>query len=115
MAQFRLNDEEEAEQRQSVVVGSGKIVLSMLIRSSLSGLIQIRSLMTTHTACPCACAFLRACCTCRSARTIFDNIVAKTSHADIVYEDDATLAFRDTSPVAPVQCVLLHGVLSLRR
>ena len=111
MAQFRLNDEEEAEQRQSVVVGSGKIVLSMLIRSSLSDLIQIRS----HTACPCACAFLRACCTCRSARTIFDNIVAKTSHADIVYEDDATLAFRDTSPVAPVQCVLLHGVLDLRR
>ena len=111
MAQFRLNDEEEAEQRQSVVVGSGKIVPPMLIRSSRSDLIQI----TSHIACPCACAFLRACCTCRSARTIFDNIVAKTSHADIVYEDDATLAFRDTSPVAPVQCVLLHGALNLRR
>jgi hypothetical protein len=40
-----------------------------------------------------------------SARTIFDDIVAKTAPAEIVFEDDATIAFRDINQVAPVQCV----------
>eukprot|EP01043_Picozoa_sp_COSAG02_P058283 COSAG02_NODE_7226_length_3110_cov_1.828296_2_plen_107_part_00 len=40
-----------------------------------------------------------------SARTVFDDIVAKKAPAEIVFEDDATIAFRDINQVAPVQCV----------
>ena len=34
--------------------------------------------------------------------TIFQKIIDKELPADIVYEDDSCLAFRDINPVAPV-------------
>lgn len=33
--------------------------------------------------------------------TIFDKIISKEIPADVVYEDDRVLAFRDIAPVAP--------------
>ncbi|MCL1817537.1 MAG: histidine triad nucleotide-binding protein [Spirochaetaceae bacterium] len=38
--------------------------------------------------------------------TIFDKILRKEIPADVVYEDEAVLAFRDINPQAPV-----HGVV----
>ena len=46
---------------------------------------------------------------CLSARTAFDDIVAKKSPAEVVFEDDATLAFRDLNPVAPTQYVSAYA------
>jgi histidine triad (HIT) family protein len=37
--------------------------------------------------------------------TIFDKIIRKEIPADIVYEDEAVLAFRDVNPQAPVHIV----------
>ena len=34
--------------------------------------------------------------------TIFSKIINKEIHADILFENDKILAFRDTSPQAPV-------------
>ena len=39
--------------------------------------------------------------------TIFDKIIAKEIPADIVYEDDDCLAFRDINPQAPVHVLLI--------
>jgi len=39
--------------------------------------------------------------------TIFDKIIAKEIPADIVYEDDLCLAFRDINPAAPVHVLLI--------
>ena len=39
--------------------------------------------------------------------TIFSKIIAKEIPADIVYEDDLVLAFRDISPQAPVHILII--------
>jgi histidine triad (HIT) family protein len=39
--------------------------------------------------------------------TIFSKIIAREIPADIVYEDDLCLAFRDINPQAPVHVLLL--------
>ncbi|KAK7086076.1 Histidine triad nucleotide-binding protein 2, mitochondrial [Halocaridina rubra] len=39
--------------------------------------------------------------------TIFDKILDRTIPADIVYEDDQCLAFRDVSPQAPVHILVI--------
>lgn len=39
--------------------------------------------------------------------TIFDKIIAKEIPADIVYEDDQCLAFRDIDPKAPVHVLVI--------
>lgn len=39
--------------------------------------------------------------------TIFDKIIAKQIPADIVYEDDHSLAFRDINPQAPVHVLVI--------
>lgn len=39
--------------------------------------------------------------------TIFDKILAGSSPADIVYEDDHVLAFRDINPQAPVHVIVI--------
>jgi histidine triad (HIT) family protein len=41
------------------------------------------------------------------ADTIFRKIIAKTIPADIVFEDDHCLAFRDIRPQAPVHVLLI--------
>ena len=40
-------------------------------------------------------------------KTIFDSIIAREIPADIVYEDDLCLAFRDIAPQAPVHILLI--------
>ena len=44
------------------------------------------------------------------ATTIFDKIVSKEIPAKIVWEDDAALAFRDISPVAPSHILVIPKV-----
>ncbi len=39
--------------------------------------------------------------------TLFEKIVARQIPADIVYEDDSVLAFRDIAPKAPVHVLLI--------
>lgn len=39
--------------------------------------------------------------------TIFSKIIAKEIPADIVYEDDLVLAFRDIAPQAPVHILII--------
>ncbi len=39
--------------------------------------------------------------------TIFSKIIAREIPADIVYEDDQTLAFRDVNPQAPVHILII--------
>ena len=39
--------------------------------------------------------------------SIFDKIIAKQIPADIVYEDDKALAFRDIQPQAPVHILVI--------
>ena len=39
--------------------------------------------------------------------TIFGKIIRKEIHADIVYEDDLALAFRDINPQAPVHILVI--------
>jgi histidine triad (HIT) family protein len=39
--------------------------------------------------------------------TIFSKIIRKEIPADIVYEDDLTLAFRDVNPQAPVHILVI--------
>ncbi len=41
------------------------------------------------------------------AETIFDKIIRREIPADIVYEDDDVLAFRDVSPQAPVHVLII--------
>ena len=41
------------------------------------------------------------------AETIFDKIIRREIPADIVYEDEAVLAFRDASPQAPVHVLII--------
>lgn len=45
-------------------------------------------------------------------KTLFDKIVAREIPADIIYEDDTALAFRDIAPTAPT-CV--SSMVRLRR
>jgi len=40
-------------------------------------------------------------------RTIFSKIIAREIPADIVYEDDLVLAFRDIAPQAPVHVLII--------
>ena len=42
-----------------------------------------------------------------SEPTIFERIIAREIPADIVYEDDQCLCFRDISPQAPVHLLLI--------
>ena len=42
-----------------------------------------------------------------SEATIFDKIIAKEIPADIVYEDDWVLAFKDINPQAPVHVLVI--------
>ncbi|MDQ7024614.1 MAG: histidine triad nucleotide-binding protein [Anaerolineae bacterium] len=39
--------------------------------------------------------------------TIFSKIIAKEIPADIVYEDDLVLAFKDIQPIAPVHILII--------
>ena len=41
------------------------------------------------------------------SQTLFEKIIAREIPADIVYEDDHCLAFRDISPQAPVHVLLI--------
>ncbi len=41
------------------------------------------------------------------SKTIFEKIVAREIPADIVYEDDLVLAFRDIKPQAPVHALIV--------
>lgn len=41
------------------------------------------------------------------AETIFDKIIRREIPADIVYEDDDVLAFRDVTPQAPVHVLII--------
>ena len=40
-------------------------------------------------------------------KTLFEKIIAREIPADIVYEDDSVLAFRDISPHAPVHVLIV--------
>jgi histidine triad (HIT) family protein len=42
-----------------------------------------------------------------STKTIFQRIIDREIKADIVYEDDRTLAFRDVSPQAPTHVLII--------
>ena len=42
-----------------------------------------------------------------SEETIFDKIIAREIPADIVYEDDTILAFKDIAPKAPVHYLII--------
>ena len=42
-----------------------------------------------------------------SETTIFDKILAREIPADIVYEDDQVLAFKDIAPRAPVHYLII--------
>lgn len=41
------------------------------------------------------------------AETIFDKIISREIKADIVYEDDQALAFRDINPQAPLHVLII--------
>ncbi len=41
------------------------------------------------------------------SKTLFEKIVAREIPADIVYEDDLVVAFRDIKPVAPVHVLII--------
>ena len=49
------------------------------------------------------------------AETIFDKIIRREIPADIIYEDDDVLAFRDVSPQAPAHVLIIpkRAVVSL--
>jgi histidine triad (HIT) family protein len=42
--------------------------------------------------------------------TIFSKIINKEIHADIVYETDSVLAFRDINPQAPVHILIIPKI-----
>ena len=41
------------------------------------------------------------------SRTLFEKIIAREIPADIVFEDDAVLAFRDIHPQAPIHVLVI--------
>ena len=41
------------------------------------------------------------------SRTLFEKIIAREIPADVVYEDDRVLAFRDIQPQAPVHILVI--------
>ena len=41
------------------------------------------------------------------SKTIFEKIIAREIPADIVYEDDSVLAFRDVNPKAPTHVLIV--------
>ena len=43
----------------------------------------------------------------RVSKTIFEKIIDREIPADIVYEDDMALAFRDIKPMAPVHILII--------
>ena len=45
-----------------------------------------------------------------SEPTIFDKIISKEINADIVWEDEHALAFRDINPIAPIHVLLIPKV-----
>ncbi|XP_037114660.1 histidine triad nucleotide-binding protein 2, mitochondrial [Syngnathus acus] len=47
----------------------------------------------------------------RPAATIFSKVIDKSLPADIIYEDDKCLAFRDISPQAPVHFLVIPKML----
>ncbi len=47
-------------------------------------------------------------------KTIFKRIIDKEIPADIVYEDDLCMAFRDVSPQAPVHVLVIPKTTELR-
>ena len=42
-----------------------------------------------------------------SEETVFDKIIAGETEADVVYEDEEILAFRDINPQAPVHILII--------
>jgi histidine triad (HIT) family protein len=50
----------------------------------------------------------------QTAMTLFERIAARQIPADIVYEDDSLLAFRDIKPQAPIHIVLIPKKASAR-
>jgi diadenosine tetraphosphate (Ap4A) HIT family hydrolase len=42
-----------------------------------------------------------------SSQTIFDKIIQKQIPANVVFEDDFVLAFRDIAPVAPIHILII--------
>ena len=42
------------------------------------------------------------------SETIFQKIIDKELPADIVYEDDSCLAFKDINPVAPIHILVIN-------
>ena len=40
--------------------------------------------------------------------TLFEKIIAREIPADIVYEDDRCISFRDINPQAPVHCLVVR-------
>lgn len=47
--------------------------------------------------------------------TIFEKIIKKEIPANIIYEDDLCLAFKDTSPQAPVHVLLIPKTTEIDR
>uniref|UniRef100_A0A3Q2Y0N2 Histidine triad nucleotide binding protein 2 n=1 Tax=Hippocampus comes TaxID=109280 RepID=A0A3Q2Y0N2_HIPCM len=47
----------------------------------------------------------------RPAATIFSKVIERSLPADIIYEDDKCLAFRDISPQAPVHFLVIPKML----
>lgn len=41
------------------------------------------------------------------SNTIFDKIISKEIPAEIIYEDDLCLAFKDTNPQAPIHILII--------
>lgn len=46
-----------------------------------------------------------------SEETIFSKIIRKEIHAEIVYESDDVLAFRDINPQAPVHILIIPKII----
>ena len=44
----------------------------------------------------------------KSGDTIFQKIIDKELPADIIYEDDKSLVFRDINPVAPTHLLIIQ-------
>ena len=44
-------------------------------------------------------------------KTLFEQIIARNIPADIVYEDDVCIAFKDISPAAPVHVLLVPKIV----
>ncbi len=54
-----------------------------------------------------ACLWLRAKRLAYMSQTLFEKIIAREIPADVIYEDDKVLAFRDIQPQAPVHILII--------